>query len=127
MSTDVQILKQLQNGYLQIGVKTGTNNEPKNYIVHKNFADKFQSDIKEHHKKMNTFANLSLGISAFWGVIGASFFTKRLNNKIAEIGANLLAALTLIGISGHFVSEYEAKKYKELLAKNQAREISFYS
>ena len=123
MGAEVQIINQLQNGYLQMDVKSGAGSEAKHYIVHRNFADKFQADIKEHHKKMNILANVSLGLSAFVGVIGASIFTKKFNNKIAEIGTNMLAALALIGISGHFVSEYEDEKHKELLSQNRAKEI----
>lgn len=127
MAIELNVVNKFSNGYLQIDVKNQSNSDAKHYLVHQSFADKFQKDIKEHHKKMNVISNTAIGASAFFGILGADYFTRRFKSSFARYGTNAIAALALIAISGQLVSSYAQNEHSKILNENKAKNINVYT
>ena len=122
MGLDVKTIKQYNNGYSQLEVSQKNRKSSYYYLPSENIK-KFSESLKEHNKKSNVNSNIALGASAFIGVLGANAFTKN-KSKVVDLTAKFITAVTLAGISGFFVNDYNSKTYSKLLQKYQAKELT---
>ena len=122
MGLDVKTIKQYNNGYSQLEVLQKNRASSYYYLPSENIK-KFSESLKEHNRKSNVNSNIALGASAFIGVLGANAFTKN-KSKVVDLTAKFITAVTLAGISGFFVNDYNSKTYSKLLQKYQAKELT---
>lgn len=122
MKTEINIVQQYNNGYVQIEAKQKSGS--RYYYLPAKKVKSFGDELIKQNKNYNLNANIALGASALVGVLGASSITKNMS-KTVDIAAKFIAAVSLAGITGYLANDMNNKSHDKLLKTYGAKELAF--
>ena len=124
MAITIEISKPLDNGFVQIdaGEKNG---HKRHYKVPHTNAKFFAEELEQQEKRLNIFSNVTFFTGIFVGVLGATYFTKKMESKMKQFLIQTCAAITTAALSSLGFNQYADSRHEDLMKKHNAREI-FY-
>lgn len=124
MAITTEISKPLDNGFVQIDAAE-KNGYKRYYKVPRGNAKFFADELKKQDKNLNIFSNVTFFTGIFAGVLGATYFTKKMESKMKQFLIQTASAITAAALSNLGFNEYADAEKEQLLKKHGAKEI-FY-
>ena len=124
MALETKITQPLGQGFVQVDA-TNRYGYKHYYKVPQKTARKFAYELKVQDKQLNLYSNIAYFSAIFAGVIGASFFTKKIDNKWKQFGIQTAAAIGLSTVTALGMNKYTQNEQEKLIKNYRAKEI-FY-
>ncbi len=124
MAITTEITKHLDNGFVQVDA-AGKNGYKRYYKVPQGNAKIFADELKKQDKNLNIISNVTFFTGIFIGVLGATYFTKKMESKMKQFLIQTCAAIATAALSSLGFNQYADSKKENLMRKHGAKEI-FY-
>ena len=124
MSLTAKITKPLEQGYVQVDTERN-NGYTRHYKVPHKHAKTFSSELIKQDKDLNLYSNIVFFTSIFTGVLGATFFTKKMDSRMKQFLIQTASAVGLASLTSFGMNKYAINEEKNLIKSYNAKEI-FY-
>ena len=124
MAITTAISKPLGNGFVQVDAEEKSGYKRFYKVPDKN-ARSFATELKKQDKNLNIISNVTFFTGIFIGVLGATYFTKKMESKMKQFLIQTCAAIATAALSSLGFNQYADSKKENLMRKHGAKEI-FY-